>query len=119
MVYKEADYQLADPPLIDTSTAATTTRYCFSNSNPTLSINPSPERPRLQFFMYEYKEGSRIMGSACLRSEMMIRELTEPGCYSKPLVAVNLALAFLDVAIALLAFYQVSSLFEFQSISTF
>ncbi|KAL7591243.1 hypothetical protein Lser_V15G32679 [Lactuca serriola] len=56
--------------------------------------------------MYEYKEGSRIMGSVCLRSEMMIRELTEPGCYSKPLVAVNLALAFLDVAIALLAFYQ-------------
>lgn len=37
---------------------------------------------------------------------MMVGEFTEPGCYSKALVAVNLALAFVDIAIAVLAFYQ-------------
>lgn len=37
---------------------------------------------------------------------MMVGELTEPGCYSKALVAVHIALAFIDVAIAVLAFYQ-------------
>ncbi|CAH1448772.1 unnamed protein product [Lactuca virosa] len=52
------------------------------------------------------KKALEYWGPHALRSEMMIGELTEPGCYSKPLVAVNLALAFLDVAIALLAFYQ-------------
>lgn len=40
----------------------------------------------------------------------MVGEFTEPGCYSKALVAVNLALAFVDIAIAVLAFYQVSSI---------
>ncbi|KAJ9565570.1 hypothetical protein OSB04_001536 [Centaurea solstitialis] len=48
------------------------------------------------------------MGGGCLRSEMMImeEESTRPGCYSKPLVAVNLALAFIDGVIAVLAYYQ-------------
>ncbi|KAL4579602.1 hypothetical protein LXL04_015756 [Taraxacum kok-saghyz] len=55
--------------------------------------------------MYEYKDDTR-MGPACLRSEMMVGELTAPGCYSKALVAVNIALAFVDIAIAVLAFYQ-------------
>nr|GEX03377.1 tobamovirus multiplication protein 1-like [Tanacetum cinerariifolium] len=32
---------------------------------------------------------------------------TEPGCYSTPLVSVNVALAFIDAVIALVAFYQV------------
>nr|GEX03378.1 hypothetical protein [Tanacetum cinerariifolium] len=31
---------------------------------------------------------------------------TEPGCYSTPLVSVNVALAFIDAVIALVAFYQ-------------
>lgn len=37
---------------------------------------------------------------------MMVVESTEPGCYSNALVAVNIALAFVDVVIAVLAFYQ-------------
>lgn len=44
------------------------------------------------------------MGSVCLRSEMMVT--TEPGCYSTPLVSVNVALALIDAVIALVAFYQ-------------
>lgn len=46
------------------------------------------------------------MGPACLRSEIMVAESTEPGCYSKALVAVNIALALVDGVIAVLAFYQ-------------
>ncbi|XP_071698345.1 tobamovirus multiplication protein 1 [Rutidosis leptorrhynchoides] len=50
------------------------------------------------------------MGSACLRSEMMVIEedtiTEEAGCYSKALVAVNISLAFIDIVIAVIAFYQ-------------
>ncbi|KAI7748749.1 hypothetical protein M8C21_020217 [Ambrosia artemisiifolia] len=47
---------------------------------------------------------TRIVVGTCLRSEMMVVET--PGCYSKPLVAVHIVLAFIDALIALLAFYQ-------------
>lgn len=34
-------------------------------------------------------------------------ELRDKSCYEKPLVGVNVALAFVDALIALIAFYQV------------
>ncbi|KAI3824637.1 hypothetical protein L1987_06103 [Smallanthus sonchifolius] len=42
----------------------------------------------------------------CLRTEMTVVEFTDSGCYSTPLVAVNIALALIDGVIAVLAFYQ-------------
>ncbi|KAI3681148.1 hypothetical protein L6452_35932 [Arctium lappa] len=56
--------------------------------------------------MYEFIGGDKGMRAACLRSEMMIVEFRQSGCYSKALVAVNLALAFIDGVIAVLAYYQ-------------
>ncbi|KVH88378.1 protein of unknown function DUF1084, partial [Cynara cardunculus var. scolymus] len=96
----------ADPPLIDRRFSfpfstilplfASTHIYLFIDSNSLC----------MYVCMYECIGGDKGTGAACLRSEMMIVELEQPGCYSKALVAVNLALAFIDCVIAVLAYYQ-------------